>query len=129
MKIPFFIFCTLVLFSCKKEIDQPAQTGTWAKIESPFNGETFSFGDTIPLIASAQSEVQQHGYSFKLINLSNDSILYLNEAHVHGLVIDAQDFWINDLPQAQNLELIFTTYIDHSGSTSSDTVRFETLDK
>jgi hypothetical protein len=110
------------IVSCKKDkVDDSIDN---IVITSPATGQTFDALDTVPIRALLQNNSEMHGFEISLVNLSDTSIVFEMDEHVHGVSINIDTFWVNNVMMHSNMRLYITAEIDHEGTTVTDSVSF-----
>jgi hypothetical protein len=93
-------------------------------ITSPATGQTFQSMDTVPIRALLQNSSEMHGLEVSLVNLRDTTVVFQMDEHVHGISINLDTFWINNVMMHSDMRLYITAEIDHEGTTVTDSVSF-----
>ncbi len=110
------------IISCKK--DEVDTSIDHVLITSPTTGQTFDALDTVPIRALLQNNTEMHGLVVSLVNLSDTTVVFQMDEHVHGVSINLDTFWINNVMMHSDMRLYITAEIDHEGTTVTDSVNF-----
>ncbi len=116
-----------LLFSCKKAENPaayvPAETVSIA-INSPYENQAFSKGDTVSIRAVMTCETEMHGCKVYIVRNNTDTLL-ADAKHMHGKVMTIDEKWINELGTPADLQLIVSATVDHDGNTAEKKLAFK----
>jgi hypothetical protein len=118
----------LLLFAiaCKKEKDPPApvQDEVTIEIHSPEDNAVLHAGESLHIHVVIKSPVTLHGYSWKLTDKTDGSILAEQDDHTHEkeLTIHEHWDWEEHITQQTQATLEVTAIVDHDGKTAKKSV-------
>ncbi len=118
----------LLLFAlaCKKEKDPPlpVQDEVTIEIHSPENNAVINAGEPLHIHVLIKSPVTLHGYSWKLTNKQDGSLLAEEEDHTHEKELTIHEHWDWEAhittETAATLEI--AAIVDHDGKTARKSV-------
>lgn len=97
-------------------------------ITSPEDHKTFMLGDTVHIEAMFETIDEVHGYSVKIINLSNNNEeVYVMEEHAHDSPIHIHAMWVNNVADHSDMRLDIAVQIDHDGTEEVKSVSFHCM--
>lgn len=121
-------FSTL-LFSCKKAENIPAPAPhhetTKITINTPYENQVFSKGDTVFVKAFVTCATEMHGCQVYIVRNNTDT-LFTKARHMHGMEMMVSEQWVNDLQTPADLQIIVSAVIDHDGGTADKKLNFKT---
>lgn len=103
----------------------PTVSDVQFSVESPKKEAEFKKGDTVKIAAEISSRYTIHGYELMLFDTSNDSLIWIDQAHVHfnPVLIDTQ--WSSADYKNKHLQLHIKVLVDHNAYNFSDTIDFK----
>lgn len=116
-----------LLSACQKKESEPKTSQLKIDIMSPKAQSEYHYGDTVFIKAHISNDQEMHGYSVLLNSKLDAKELMSYEAHAHGSTFHIDTFWVNNLNNAQELMLTFTTVVDHNGTKKTNNVSFQTI--
>lgn len=125
----FILFAAtgLLLFACNKEEQNTSGQGPSAiviTLDTPNENAAFDFGEQVSISGSISSVNTIHGYTVKLINLSNqDSVLFLSEVHTHNKTVPFAEVWENNLSDTSSVAVEIIALGNHEGTVSETITR------
>lgn len=126
--VPVLALSTL-LFSCKKAETLPPTTPNeeTAKItiNTPYENQVFSKGDTVFVKAFVTCATEMHGCQVYIIRNNTDT-LFTKAQHMHGKEMMISEQWVNNLDASADLQVAVSAIIDHDGATADKTIPFKT---
>ncbi len=124
--LPSLVLISLVaLNACKK--NEPAANTATIEITSPQEGQMFAKGDTVHITATLTGQLNLHGWEVAIRKKADNTVVYTNSLHVHDLILQVNDFWINDVTEDTGMVLEVSAQLDHEGTLASKTVNFHAL--
>jgi hypothetical protein len=100
---------------CKKKDATTPQPTITIDIQSPVEGAVVAQGASLLITAHVTSDVEVHGYEWKLRNKADNTELASGEAHAHGKDLNVNGSYLNNVPGTVQAELEVTVEIDHDG--------------
>lgn len=101
---------------CKKtEETTPEPTVTFSVL-SPTEGAAIAHGDTLQISATVSSDVELHGYEWKLRSKTDNTELASGESHTHSEQQTVTGTYVNSVSSTTQAELEITVVIDHEGT-------------
>ncbi len=117
----FAAFTTILFFSaCNNEKEDPLPQ---IAVESPIEGATIEFGDTVHIEVNITHTEALHEYLVELKNADDDIVLFSEGEHSHDTEAHVHNHWVNNVATHTDMELNVTA-IDHANRTSTRTVHF-----
>ncbi len=117
------------LFSCKKAENIPAPAAhdetTKITINTPYENQVFSKGDTVFVKAFVTCATEMHGCQLYIIRNNTDT-LFTKAQHMHGKEMMISEQWINNLDASADLQVVVSAVIDHDGATADKAIPFKT---
>ena len=109
------IMAVCCLIGCrKKENITEATTHLTVNIISPTVGATFKKGDTVLVKAHITNDVSLHGYEVKVLNTSQNSVVFDSASHSHAADIQVQYRFVATGDSVANWTIQLITTLDHS---------------
>jgi len=97
-------------------------------ITSPAEHTTFMLGDTVHISSMFETTGEVHGYSVKIINLSNNNEeVFSKEEHAHESPIHIHEMWVNNVTMHSDMRLDITVEIDHDGTEEVKSIGFHCM--
>lgn len=93
-------------------------------IYDPTPNQAFALGDTVFVNALITANIELHGYSVEIKNLSSGEEMHAIEQHSHGGNIPVGTFWINTVSENSNMRAYVIAHIDDNGKHEIDSVDF-----
>lgn len=93
-------------------------------IHSPQSGDTYHHQDEVHITGKIEWTQTLHGYELIIRKVSDGTVVFSKDDHVHDKVITFDERWTNDLDDHTDLELEVITALDHDGATFSEKVSF-----
>ncbi|MBW7912162.1 MAG: hypothetical protein H3C54_00295 [Taibaiella sp.] len=125
--VPVLALSTL-LFSCKKADTLPQATShhETAKItiNTPYENQLFSAGDTVFVKAFVTCATEMHGCSVYIIR-NNADTLFTKAQHMHGKEMMVSEQWVNNQGTPGDLQVVVSAVIDHDGATADKAIAFK----
>lgn len=115
---------------CTKDDTDPLPSGEAADridlvIEQPMADHGYAYGDTVKIHVEARSGDELHGYSVRLVNLSENLLVVDHSAHAHGHEFIISDVWVNTVADTCSMALHVEIASDHGlGDMRTETVFF-----
>jgi len=119
-----FIIANL-FFACKKDEHQEAQV-TFS-ISSPRTNDTLAYGDTLALAASISSDIEIHGFTAALTNVTSNAVVWSSDSEEHMTAYTITGSYINAVTDTSNMRFKVIAEIDHDGETQEKEVNFVCL--
>jgi hypothetical protein len=113
-----FFALSLLIFSCKKH---EASTATISIIE-PITNDTIAFGESLHYEGTVTGNGELHGYSVKLVNDQNGTILSEMASDNHAENYSFHEHWVNTLLDTTVVKLTVEVILDHEGNKVSKDV-------
>lgn len=109
------IVAIMYLIGCRKTAIITAETThLTVEIVSPTADATFQRGDTVIIKAHITNDVSIHGFEVKMMNTTQNKVLFDAASHAHGTDIDVQYSLIATGDTLANWTLQVITTLDHS---------------
>ncbi len=123
------LFITFGITSCKKDEEEVEQiTGSEQvisfAIDNPVAFNTYGLADTVHIDMMLSADIEFHGFSASIYNVTADSTVWSIDEHDHGMMFHVHDYWVNDVTAHSDMELRVTGFVDHDGVTEEETVMF-----
>lgn len=118
----------LFVSSCSKDDSKPELAEIYITITSPTINEAFDQNATVNITGKIEYAGGLHGYQIIIRKTSDNSIQFEKDAHAHGVAIDFNESWVNNLAGHNDMELEVVAIIDHDGNTVSKKVNFHCHD-
>jgi hypothetical protein len=115
---------------CTKDDPTPLPSGEAEEridlaIKHPIADRAYAYGDTVKIHVEARSGDELHGYSVRLVNLSENLLVVDHSAHAHGHEFIISDVWVNTVADTCSMALHVEIASDHGlGDMRSETVFF-----
>ncbi|NUO02935.1 MAG: hypothetical protein HUU01_20190 [Saprospiraceae bacterium] len=114
-------FAAILFFSaCDNDKENPLPEIT---IESPAEGTTFEFGDTVHIEVDITHTEELHEYLAELKKVSDGTVLFSTGEHSHSTEVHVHEHWVNNVTSHSDMELVVTA-TDHTDKTSTKKVHF-----
>lgn len=114
-------FAVILFFSaCDNDKENPLPVIT---IESPAEGTTFEFGDTVHIELDITHTAELHEYLVELKKASDGTVLFSTGDHCDCTEAHIHEHWMNNVASHTDMELVVTA-TDHTDKTSTKTVHF-----
>lgn len=120
---------SILLLSCKKAENAPApathEEKTKITINTPYENQVFSKGDTVFVKAFVTCPTEMHGCNVYIVRGKTDT-LFTKARHMHGMEMMVSEEWVNNLETPEELQIIISAVIDHDGGTADKKLNFRT---
>ena len=94
-------------------------------VDQPIGDRAYAFGDTVKIHVEARSNDELHGYSVRLVNLSENLLVIDHSAHAHGHEFIISDTWVNIVSDTCAMAVHVEIASDHGlGDQRTQTVFF-----
>lgn len=117
------ICCVLmILFAvgCTKETTRYSTI----TIYNPTLNQTFCAGDTVHVNALITADIELHGYSVIIKNLTSGQQVHTIDQHSHGGTIPIGTFWINTVSEDSDMRVYINAHIDDDSKHETDSLDF-----
>lgn len=83
----------------------------------PVAGSVFTYGDSIPIMGTAISTANFHGYELFINKINGSELYYSGFIHEHNDTLAINSKWRNTNIGTANLEIVISLLLDHDGHT------------
>lgn len=114
-----FAACGILFTACKKDEETTPHHHNEVTIEitKPTTNAYVFCNDTNPLEVHIHATEQIHGYEVKLINTTDNSVVWEKHDHIHGTHVEITDNIVSTICAETPAKLEVTAIVDHDGNT------------
>lgn len=86
--------------------------------------KTFMHMDTVKMHGNVSANVELHGYTLTLKNITADTVVYSESGHLHHHHFAIDAYWVNQVKMHSDMRMTIEVATDHEGSMHSKSIDF-----